>query len=188
MLSAQETGSTGLMSRIRGKKGRFRQNIMGWRVNHAGRAVITPDPLLAPWEVGVPSSIASEIGIADGDTCIMNRQPSLHRGSMMAHVARIRPYASTLTISPTVTSPYNADFDGDEMNLHVPQSIPAAPHPGEATTWAAFAERFCRTERDRPPSPPMFNQSHTSASRVSSVSWLGRQAVLPRLGGLCLMG
>jgi hypothetical protein len=70
----------------------------------------------------------------------------------------------------------------------VPQSIPAAPHPGEATTWAAFAERFCRTERDRPPSPPMFNQSHTSASRVSSVSWLGRQAVLPRLGGLCLMG
>ena len=70
----------------------------------------------------------------------------------------------------------------------VPQSIPAAPHPGEATTWAAFAERFCRTERDRPPSPPMFNQPHTSALRISSASWLGRQAVLPRLGGLCLMG
>ena len=70
----------------------------------------------------------------------------------------------------------------------VPQSIPAAPHPGEATTWAAFAERFCRTERDRPPSPPMFNQSRTSALRVSSASWLGRQAVLPRPGGLCLMG
>ncbi len=70
----------------------------------------------------------------------------------------------------------------------VPQSIPAAPHPGEATTWAAFAERFCRTERDRPPSPPMFNQTRTSALRVSSAIWLGRQAVLPRLGGLCLMG
>ena len=118
MKSTEDTGSTGLLNRIRGKQGRFRQNIMGWRVNYAGRAVITADPLLAPWEVGVPSRIADELGISDGDTCIMNRQPSLHRGSMMAHVARIRRSTHTLSISPTVTPPYNADFDGDEMNLH----------------------------------------------------------------------
>ena len=118
MRSEEDTGSTGLLNRIRGKQGRFRQNIMGWRVNYAGRAVITPDPLLAPWEVGVPRRIATELGISDGDTCIMNRQPSLHRGSMMAHIARIRHNTHTLSISPTVTVPYNADFDGDEMNLH----------------------------------------------------------------------
>ena len=118
MQCSDDTGGTGLLDRIRGKQGRFRQNIMGWRVNYAGRAVITPDPTLAPWEVGVPVRIATEIGIVDGDTCILNRQPSLHRGSLMAHVARVRTGTYTLSISPTVTSPYNADFDGDEMNIH----------------------------------------------------------------------
>ena len=117
MTSPADSGMTGLMSGLKGKQGRMRQNLMGWRVNQAGRAVISPDPTLAPWEVGVPRSIAATLGIRDGDACIINRQPSLHRGSMMAHVARIRPQL-TITVSPTVTPPYNADFDGDEMNLH----------------------------------------------------------------------
>ena len=57
----------------------------------------------------------------DGDITLMNRQPSLHRMSIMAHRARIMPYR-TLRISLGVTIPYNADFDGDEMNIHVPQT------------------------------------------------------------------
>ena len=59
--------------------------------------------------------------IQDGDVILFNRQPSLHKESMMAHKVRVMPY-STFRLNLSVTSPYNADFDGDEMNLHVPQS------------------------------------------------------------------
>jgi len=59
--------------------------------------------------------------LIDGDTVLFNRQPSLHRISMMAHKVRVLPY-NTFRINTAVCSPYNADFDGDEMNLHVPQS------------------------------------------------------------------
>ncbi|KAF2222589.1 DNA-directed RNA polymerase II largest subunit [Elsinoe ampelina] len=59
--------------------------------------------------------------MVDGDVVIFNRQPSLHKESMMGHRARVMPY-STFRLNLSVTSPYNADFDGDEMNLHMPQS------------------------------------------------------------------
>ena len=73
---------------IRGKQGRFRQNIMWRRVNYGSRRD-NPRSIAAPWEVGVPVAIATELGIVDGDTCIMNRQPSLHRGSLMAHAVYV---------------------------------------------------------------------------------------------------
>jgi DNA-directed RNA polymerase II subunit RPB1 len=63
--------------------------------------------------------------LMDGDVVLFNRQPSLHRMSMMAHIAKILPY-NTFRLNVFVTAPYNADFDGDEMNLHAPQSIEAA--------------------------------------------------------------
>ena len=59
--------------------------------------------------------------IVDGDFIIFNRQPSLHKESMMGHRVKVMPY-STFRLNLSVTSPYNADFDGDEMNLHVPQT------------------------------------------------------------------
>jgi DNA-directed RNA polymerase II subunit RPB1 len=59
--------------------------------------------------------------LLDDDLVIFNRQPSLHKMSMMGHRVKIMPY-STFRLNLSVTSPYNADFDGDEMNLHVPQS------------------------------------------------------------------
>lgn len=59
--------------------------------------------------------------IMDNDPVLFNRQPSLHKMSMMAHRVKVMPY-STFRLNLSVTSPYNADFDGDEMNLHVPQS------------------------------------------------------------------
>ena len=59
--------------------------------------------------------------LGDGDWVIFNRQPSLHRMSMMGHRVRVMPY-KTFRLNPTVCAPYNADFDGDEMNIHVPQT------------------------------------------------------------------
>nr|AOE43178.1 RNA polymerase II largest subunit/RNA polymerase II core subunit [Rostrostelium ellipticum] len=60
--------------------------------------------------------------VNDGDVVIFNRQPSLHKMSMMGHRIKVMPY-STFRLNLSVTTPYNADFDGDEMNLHVPQSL-----------------------------------------------------------------
>lgn len=59
--------------------------------------------------------------LIDGDYVLFNRQPSLHKMSMMCHRVKVLFY-STFRLNLSVTSPYNADFDGDEMNLHVPQS------------------------------------------------------------------
>src|ERR671910_193351 len=73
----------------------------------------------------VADSLASnyvvERHLSDGDIVIFNRQPSLHRMSIMAHYVKVLPYR-TFRLHPAVCPPYNADFDGDEMNLHVPQS------------------------------------------------------------------
>ena len=62
--------------------------------------------------------------IVNGDAIIFNRQPSLHRLSMMCHIARVLPYR-TFRFNECVCQPYNADFDGDEMNIHVPQTVEA---------------------------------------------------------------
>jgi DNA-directed RNA polymerase II subunit RPB1 len=72
----------------------------------------------------------------DGDTILFNRQPTLHRMSMMGHRVKVLPF-NTFRLNVSVTAPYNADFDGDEMNAHIPQSyesmtelveIAAVPH------------------------------------------------------------
>nr|AAK00310.1 DNA-dependent RNA polymerase II largest subunit RPB1 [Glaucosphaera vacuolata] len=59
--------------------------------------------------------------LLDGDYVIFNRQPSLHKMSIMGHRVKVMRYSS-FRLNLSCTSPYNADFDGDEMNLHVPQS------------------------------------------------------------------
>ncbi|KAJ1872373.1 DNA-directed RNA polymerase III subunit C1 (rpo31) [Coemansia sp. RSA 990] len=78
---------------------------------------------------GVRESAANKLRVGDtverhlidGDVVLFNRQPSLHRLSIMAHSARIMPWR-TFRFNECVCTPYNADFDGDEMNLHVPQT------------------------------------------------------------------
>ncbi len=167
-----------ISQRLKGKKGRFRHNLTGKRVNYAARSTISPDAYLSINEVGVPEEIANELTVPervtewnkkrisedikktdtittmtrpdgirkrvteenrediakeldvgykierklrDGDIVLFNRQPSLHRLSMLAHKARIHK-DKTLKLNPIVCKPYNADFDGDEMNLHVPQT------------------------------------------------------------------
>lgn len=58
--------------------------------------------------------------LQNGDISLFNRQPSLHRMSIMAHRVKVMPF-KTLRLNLSVCPPYNADFDGDEMNLHIPQ-------------------------------------------------------------------
>jgi len=173
-----------LRSRLKGKYGRVRGNLMGKRVNFSGRSVITPDPNLGIDQVGVPISIARSLTfpervtrwnyeqlnalvrrgaeqypganyivrpdgavtdlrhvrdlssqvidegwvverhIRDDDLVLFNRQPSLHKMSIMGHRVKVMSY-STFRLNLSVTAPYNADFDGDEMNLHVPQTLTA---------------------------------------------------------------
>ena len=167
-----------LVQRLKGKKGRFRYNLTGKRVNFAARSTITPDSYLSINQVGVPYDIAKDLTVpesvtelnlksikalikagekvryiirpdgmrrkfveemkkeileevdvgykverelSDGDIVLFNRQPSLHRLSMMAHEVKVMP-GKTLRMNPITCKPYNADFDGDEMNLHVPQT------------------------------------------------------------------
>ncbi|KAJ0410245.1 hypothetical protein P43SY_002577 [Pythium insidiosum] len=62
--------------------------------------------------------------LKDDDLVLFNRQPSLHKMSIMSHRVRVFDW-STFRLNLSVTAPYNADFDGDEMNLHVPQSLTA---------------------------------------------------------------
>nr|QFG74851.1 MAG: RNA polymerase Rpb1, domain 1 [Megaviridae environmental sample] len=61
--------------------------------------------------------------IIDGDAVLFNRQPTLHRMSMMCHIAKVLKKGNTFRMNVGDTKPYNADFDGDEMNLHMPQDI-----------------------------------------------------------------
>jgi len=70
---------------------------------------------------GLAPGYIVERHLKDGDIVLFNRQPSLHRMSIMAHRVRVLPY-KTFRLNLCVCPPYNADFDGDEMNLHVPQS------------------------------------------------------------------
>ena len=170
-----------LFSRLKGKEGRIRGNLMGKRVDFSARTVISPDPNLEVDELGVPLSIAMNVTfpevvtkynkkylmelikkgpneypgakyiirsngsiinlgfcqdinknieegyiverhLLNGDYVVFNRQPSLHKMSMMGHRVHVLNN-KTFRLNLSVTTPYNADFDGDEMNMHVPQSI-----------------------------------------------------------------
>ncbi len=77
----------------------------------------TKDEILEEFEEG----FVVERHLIDGDISIFNRQPSLHRMSMMCHKVKVLP-GKTFRLNPAVCNPYNADFDGDEMNLHIPQT------------------------------------------------------------------
>lgn len=70
------------------------------------------------WIVNVP------LRIKNGSYVLLNRQPTLHKASMLAMKVVIKPY-KTLRMNLAVTKPFNADFDGDEMNIHIPQSLQA---------------------------------------------------------------
>ena len=72
----------------------------------------------------------------DEDIVLFNRQPSLHKLSIMCHRAKILPHR-TFRFNECVCTPYNADFDGDEMNLHLPQTEEA-----RAEAWVLMGNKF----------------------------------------------
>lgn len=97
-------------------------------VHPGARFVVRDDGMRFDLRYTKPDDIHLALGytverhLQDGDVVLFNRQPSLHKMSMMGHRVKIMPY-STFRLNLSVTTPYNADFDGDEMNLHAPQSL-----------------------------------------------------------------
>ena len=73
-------------------------------------------------QVDLQVGFSVERQLRDGDLVLFNRQPSLHRMSIMCHRAKIMPVGKTFRLNLSCTTPYNADFDGDEMNLHALQT------------------------------------------------------------------
>jgi DNA-directed RNA polymerase III subunit RPC1 len=109
---------------------KLRKCIINGMTRHPGaNFVIFPDGNKWFLKYGDRRKVAAELKIGDvverhmedGDVVLFNRQPSLHKMSLMAHRARVLQWR-TLRFNECVCNPYNADFDGDEMNLHLPQT------------------------------------------------------------------
>lgn len=108
----------GIPTILRGKWGLIEQTLLGKRINHCLRSVITPDPLLNIDEVSVPGSCLEELGVSEGATVLINRQPSLSRHSILAvKIVARNDDTKVMSFNPCLCEGFNADFDGDEMNL-----------------------------------------------------------------------
>ena len=143
---------------LKGKQGRFRQNLLGKRVDYSGRSVIVVGPNLKLHECGLPKGMASELfkpfvirkliergivktvksakklvdrkdpviweileGILKGHPIMLNRAPTLHRLSIQAFQPKLVE-GKAIRLHPLVCGAFNADFDGDQMAVHVPLS------------------------------------------------------------------
>ena len=143
---------------LKGKQGRFRQNLLGKRVDYSGRSVIVVGPELKLHECGLPKDMAAELfkpfiirkliergivktvksarklvdkkeavvwdileNILKGHPVMLNRAPTLHRLSIQAFQPKLIE-GKAIQLHPLVTTAFNADFDGDQMAVHVPLS------------------------------------------------------------------
>ena len=143
---------------LKGKQGRFRQNLLGKRVDYSGRSVIVVGPELKMHECGLPKDMSAELfkpfiirkliergivktvksakklvdkkeaiiwdileNILKGHPVMLNRAPTLHRLSIQAFQPKLVE-GKAIQLHPLVTSSFNADFDGDQMAVHVPLS------------------------------------------------------------------
>ena len=143
---------------LKGKQGRFRQNLLGKRVDYSGRSVIVVGPTLKLHECGLPKGMASELfkpfiirkliergvvktvksakklvdrkepviweileNILKGHPILLNRAPTLHRLSIQAFQPKLVE-GKAIQLHPLVCGAFNADFDGDQMAVHVPLS------------------------------------------------------------------
>ena len=151
-----------LTALLKGKQGRFRQNLLGKRVDYSGRSVIVVGPELKMYQCGIPKEMAIELfkpfvmkKLVERGTCLniksakrvieraqddvvwdileevikdhpvlLNRAPSLHRLSIQAFEP-VLVEGRAIKLHPLVCSAFNADFDGDQMAVHVPLSIEA---------------------------------------------------------------
>jgi DNA-directed RNA polymerase subunit beta' len=143
---------------LKGKQGRFRQNLLGKRVDYSGRSVIVVGPELKLHECGLPKDMAAELfkpfiirkliergivktvksakklvdkkepviwdileNILKGHPVLLNRAPTLHRLSIQAFLPKLIE-GKAIQLHPLVCTSFNADFDGDQMAVHVPLS------------------------------------------------------------------
>ena len=143
---------------LKGKQGRFRQNLLGKRVDYSGRSVIVVGPELKLHECGLPKGMAAELfkpfvirkliergivktvksakklvdrkdpviweileNVLKGHPILLNRAPTLHRLSIQAFQPKLVE-GKAIQLHPLVTGAFNADFDGDQMAVHVPLS------------------------------------------------------------------
>ncbi len=150
-----------LSDMLKGKGGRFRQNLLGKRVDYSGRSVIVIGPELKLGQCGLPKKMAltlfepfiirrlKELGychtvrsakkmidrktpevwdilaeVTKGHPVLLNRAPTLHRLSIQAFEPKLIE-GSAIRVHPLVCTAYNADFDGDQMAVHVPLSVEA---------------------------------------------------------------
>ena len=150
-----------LAEALKGKQGRFRQNLLGKRVDYSGRSVIVTDPKLKLHQCGLPKTMALELfkpfvtkrlvdlgkvenvkgakraidrnasfvwdileEVIDGRLVLLNRAPTLHRLSIQAFEP-VLVEGKAIHLHPLVCAPFNADFDGDQMSVHVPLSVQA---------------------------------------------------------------
>ncbi len=150
-----------LAEALKGKQGRFRQNLLGKRVDYSGRSVIVVDPHLKLHQCGLPSTMALELfkpfvmrrlvelgkvenikgakraidrgtavvwdvldEVIKGRLVLLNRAPTLHRLSIQAFEP-VLVEGKAIHLHPLVCAPFNADFDGDQMSVHVPLSTQA---------------------------------------------------------------
>ena len=150
-----------LSAMLRGKQGRFRQNLLGKRVDYSGRSVIVVGPDLKIYQCGLPKKMAIELfkpfimrRLVESGQChniktakravekakdmvwnvledvikdhpvLLNRAPTLHRLSIQAFEP-VLIEGRAIKISPLVCGPFNADFDGDQMAVHLPLSVEA---------------------------------------------------------------
>jgi len=150
-----------LSDMLKGKSGRFRQNLLGKRVDYSGRSVIVIGPELKLHQCGLPKKMAlvlfepfiirrlKELGyvhtvrsakkmierqttevwdileeVTKGHPVLLNRAPTLHRLSVQAFEPQLIE-GEAIRIHPLVCTAYNADFDGDQMAVHVPLSVEA---------------------------------------------------------------
>ena len=160
---------------LRGKQGRFRQNLLGKRVDYSGRSVIVVDPELRMDQCGLPKIMALELfkshvfagilereiapnlrvakrmveesapevwdvleDIVKGYPVLLNRAPTLHRLGIQAFYP-ILVDGKAIKIHPLVCGAYNADFDGDQMAVHVPLSTNAKT---ESRNLSAYQQRI----------------------------------------------
>ena len=118
--------------------------------------------------------------MADGDVVLFNRQPSLHKLSIMSHHARVMPWR-TFRFNECVCAPYNADFDGDEMNMHLPQTEEAR---AEARRFMAVSANQL-TPRNGQPLVAATQDFVTGAYLLTQRDvFFGREAFMPAVGYL----
>jgi DNA-directed RNA polymerase beta' subunit len=116
----------GIADILKGKEGLVRGHMSGKRVDYSGRSVIIGDPSLSLDEASLPAYLWDKL-LAEGPKAekplvLLNRQPSLHRHSIQALKARRHEESNVIRINPFVCKPFNADFDGDTIAVHVPRT------------------------------------------------------------------